>query len=50
MNQNNKLKLLKLSVIRRVLEKRLGDNSRQMAWRATGDTNEAFVEELKGKS
>jgi hypothetical protein len=49
MNQNTKRNLLKLAVIRRVLESRSSGSSRTMAWRATGANNESFVNELKGK-
>ena len=54
MNQNNKLNLLKLSIIRRVLESRSksnnSNNNKTMAWRATGENNDTFVDELKGKN
>lgn len=53
MNQNNKLNLLKLSIIRRVLESRSksnNSNNKTMAWRATGENNDTFVDELKGKT
>lgn len=52
MNQNNKINRLKLSIIRRVLQSRslISKSSNSgMAWRATGENNENFVEELKGK-
>lgn len=49
-NNNNRNLLLKLSIIRKVLEKRGLSKETQMAWRATGANNEQFIDELRGKN
>lgn len=49
MNNNNKKVLLKLSVIRKILEKRGITSDKNMAWRATGGNNQEFIDEIKGK-
>lgn len=46
MNNNNRNLLIKLSIIRKVLEKR---GHSKMAWRATGASNEQFIDELRGE-
>lgn len=49
MNNNKRNLLLKLSVIRKVLEQRGVNNQRSMAWRATGSNNEEFIDQIRGK-
>lgn len=49
MNNNNRNLLIKLSVIRKVLEQRGINNQRTMAWRATGASNEQFIDQLRGE-
>jgi hypothetical protein len=49
MNNNKRNLLLKLSVIRKFLERREINSQQTMAWRATGANNDQFIDEIRGE-